>query len=135
MDDMVKSFGKYYYNNGMAVGIVRFMFGYRVQSGYVASEGDEPMVLCTNWCCGVNLGNLSLAYTVLKRMIDKGADIKGLPTASDIKPYHKDPDFMKTIFSLAADHIHEEKLIQVEPMDLLEADKMLNQGIEHHKKP
>ncbi len=82
-------------------GLHQVMFGLRFRAGRVG----EMWVHC-DWCCGTDPGNIALAFVAFEKALEMHDDpaelFMSLPSHSQVKPFHKDPEFMDLLHRLSA---------------------------------
>lgn len=79
------------------VGVTRMLFGYRVRAGKVDPERRYALSYHCDWCCGTNIACINLALNMIIGHLEAGQKLESLPTHSLVKPFYKDPEFMKKI--------------------------------------
>lgn len=93
-DDNVNKFYQRLVSSGgdIEMGIYPTIFGYRVRAGYVGSGIYE-----LDWCGGDDQKQVELLYSIMKNILEHKGGFLGVPSASVIKPFYKDENFVNKI--------------------------------------
>lgn len=77
------------------LGIHPVMFGFRVRGGYIEDEWGCAI----DWCGGDDQTLVEMLYSIAKNILENQGSFLDLPTASKIKPFFNDKDFVELINS------------------------------------
>lgn len=79
-------------DGNIEMGIYPTIFGYRVRAGYVGNGIYE-----LDWCGGDDQKQVELLYSIMKNILEHKGGFSGVPSASVIKPFYNDEDFVNKI--------------------------------------
>lgn len=88
-------------NKIVELGVRRVAFGYKISAGFCDNKYNTEI----DWSVGENWSDVEKLYSLIKAILSQREEsldcFKDIPGRSDMQPFYKDLNFVKTIVELA----------------------------------